>query len=79
MTEHKPIADVEIKSVNGLSDEFLRGLEYAASLHESVNPASDNERLAGAPGAGAMGAVIEYRDIIRSYLPKKQKQEKPKC
>lgn len=40
-------------------------LEEAAQFHESVNPASDAERLAGAPGAGAMGAVIEYRDGIR--------------
>jgi hypothetical protein len=35
-------------------------------LHESVSPASDEERLHGSPGAGAMGAVIEYRDAIRA-------------
>ncbi len=40
-------------------------IETAAQLHESVNPASDDERQAGAPGAGSMGAVIEYRDKIR--------------
>ncbi len=40
-------------------------IEEAARLHESINPASDDERQAGAPGAGAMGAVIEYRDKIR--------------
>ena len=39
--------------------------ERAASLHESVNPASDDERQSKTPGAGAMGAVIEYRDLIR--------------
>lgn len=49
---------------------FLQGwtlaTERAASLHESVNPASDEERGNNVPGAGAMGAVIEYRDAIRS-------------
>lgn len=41
-------------------------LEEAARLYESINPASDEERLHGAPGAGAMGAVLEYRDAIRA-------------
>ena len=40
--------------------------ERCAMLHESVNPASDDERLHRVPGAGAMGAVIEYRDLIRA-------------
>lgn len=40
--------------------------ERCASLHESVDPASDDERHNNVPGAGAMGAVIEYRDLIRS-------------
>ena len=44
---------------------FLMATERAASLHESVDPASDHERQSGSPGAGAMGAVIEYRDLIR--------------
>lgn len=39
--------------------------ERCASLYERVNPASDDERQRHVPGAGAMGAVIEYRDIIR--------------
>ena len=39
--------------------------ERCALLHESINPASDGERLNGHPGAGAIGAVIEYRDAIR--------------
>lgn len=39
--------------------------ERCAMLHETVNPASDEERLNRVPGAGAMGAVIEYRDLIR--------------
>jgi hypothetical protein len=43
----------------------LEERERCASLHESVNPASDEERSHGDPGAGAMGAVIEYRDLIR--------------
>ena len=44
--------------------------EEAAQLHESVNPADDLERLHGDPGAGAMGAVIEYRDKIRALMEK---------
>lgn len=48
---------------------FARGFnaatERAASLHEQINPASDSERLDKVPGAGAMGAVVEYRDRIR--------------
>ena len=44
---------------------YMVATERAASLHESVNPASDRERIDKAPGAGAMGAVIEYRDLIR--------------
>ena len=45
---------------------FEAATERAASLHEMVNPASDMERHHGNPGAGAMGAVIEYRDTIRA-------------
>jgi hypothetical protein len=45
---------------------WLLATERAAMLHESVNTASDAERLNKAPGAGAMGAVIEYRDLIRN-------------
>jgi len=44
---------------------FNAATERAASLHEQINPASDTERLNKDPGAGAMGAVIEYRDRIR--------------
>jgi hypothetical protein len=47
---------------------FLAASERAAMLHESVNPASSEERLAKVPGAGGMGAVIEYRDLIRANL-----------
>ena len=39
--------------------------ERAASLYESINPASDEERANKVPGCGAMGAIIEYRDAIR--------------
>lgn len=45
---------------------FNAGTERAASLHEQVNPASDDERLNNVPGAGGMGAVIQYRDLIRA-------------
>jgi hypothetical protein len=44
---------------------WLQATERAAALHESVDPASDAERQNKVPGAGAMGAVIEYRDLIR--------------
>lgn len=39
--------------------------ERADALHEEVNPASDEERQRGDPGAGAMGAILEYRNKIR--------------
>jgi hypothetical protein len=45
---------------------YLAAIERAATLHESVNPASDDERIDHVPGAGAMGAVIQYRDLIRA-------------
>jgi cation transport regulator ChaB len=45
---------------------FNAATERAASLHESVDPASDDERANKVPGAGAMGAVIQYRDLIRA-------------
>jgi hypothetical protein len=45
---------------------FAMATERAAMLHESVNPASDDERLNHVPGAGGMGAVIQYRDMIRA-------------
>ena len=45
---------------------FCAAIEQAKMLHESVNPASDEERSNHVPGAGAMGAVIQYRDMIRA-------------
>ena len=45
-------------------------LEEAAMLHQDINPASDEERHHGDPGAGALGAVIEYRDKIRKLKVK---------
>lgn len=65
-----PTADSYRQYVQGsLWAAFMAGFnaatERAASLHESINPASDDERLNKVPGAGAMGAVIEYRDSIR--------------
>ena len=44
---------------------FQIATEKAAQLHESINPSSDDERHNKTHGAGAMGAVIEYRDQIR--------------
>lgn len=40
----------------------------AADLHEQIDSASDAERLDRVRGAGAMGAVIEYRDKIRQTV-----------
>ncbi len=40
--------------------------QACAYLFEMVNPASDDERNNGVPGAGAMGAVLEFRDLIRA-------------
>ncbi len=48
------------------SEGFRVATERAAMIHESVNPASDEERLNHVPGAGGMGAVIQYRDMIRA-------------
>lgn len=48
---------------------WMAATKRAGDLHESVNPASDQERHDGSPGAGAMGAVIEYRDLIRDGGP----------
>lgn len=42
---------------------YSAATERAASLHESVRVNCDHEPDAG---AGAMGAVIQYRDMIRS-------------
>jgi hypothetical protein len=42
---------------------FNLATERAASLHESVRTHCDHEPDAG---AGAMGAVINYRDLIRA-------------
>jgi hypothetical protein len=47
---------------------FKAATERAADLHEQVDSASDAERLDRLPGAGAMGAVIEYRDKIRQTV-----------
>jgi hypothetical protein len=44
-------------------------VERAASLHEMIDPASDDERTHKVPGAGATGAVINYRDEIRGLKP----------
>lgn len=46
-------------------------LEEAARLHENIDPACDHERQKGHPGAGAMGAVIRYRDAIRALKDKR--------
>lgn len=49
---------------------YLEGLRAAAREFENVSPASDEERMRGDPGAGAMGAVLEYRDRIRKLKPR---------
>ena len=47
---------------------FRDATARASDLHEQINSASDAERLENTPGAGAMGAVIEYRDKIRKTV-----------
>lgn len=65
-----PIEERERRAMGALWAAFMAGFnaatERAAYLHESVNPASDEERQHNVPGAGAMGAVIQYRDLIRA-------------
>lgn len=65
-----PIEARERRAMGTLWGAYMAGFnaatERAASLHESVNPASDDERHNKVPGAGGMGAVIEYRDLIRA-------------
>lgn len=41
-------------------------LEYAALCHEDIDTACSHERENGDPGAGAIGAVVAYRDRIRA-------------
>jgi len=48
---------------------WLAATEQARGLHEQVSPASDLERIHNAPGAGAMAAVIQYRDLIAKLRP----------
>ena len=62
-------ADVIILADALLAERRAGAMEMraaAGNLHEQINPASDLERFNGDPGAGAMGAVIEYRDSIRA-------------
>jgi hypothetical protein len=47
---------------------YASATQRAADLHEQIDSASDAERLEKLPGAGAMGAVIEYRDKIRQTV-----------
>lgn len=65
-----PIVARQQRAMGTLWGAFMAGFnaatERAASLHEQVNPASDDERNNSVPGAGGMGAVIQYRDLIRA-------------
>lgn len=61
------ISEEDFNSLLGMMDGIRADeRERCARLHESVDPASDDERHNKVPGAGAMGAVIEYRDLIRA-------------
>lgn len=57
---------IELHVQNECQRARNEALEEAARLHENINPASDIERGNKIPGAGAMGAIIEYRDAIRA-------------
>lgn len=61
---------VLIAAGKGLREGIRQGMERAANMHAYVKPACEHEREAGAPGAGAIGAVIEYRDLIRAEAVK---------
>lgn len=50
------------------AEGFKEGVERAVSLHENVDPACAHEIQRGDPGAGAIGAVVRYREAIRSLL-----------
>jgi len=54
-----------------------REAEACAVLHESVDGTCDHERNSNLPGAGAFGAVIEYRDIIRARIAARQRGATP--
>ena len=63
-------ADTETAAREHDDEVRAQAFEEAADLHPNINPASDEERLRGSPGAGAMGAVIEYRDALREKARK---------
>lgn len=50
------------------SQGFKDATQRAGDLHEQTDSASDVERLRNLPGAGAMGAIIQYRDKIRETV-----------
>jgi hypothetical protein len=57
----------DFESLLGLLSSIRRHeREECARLFEQVNPASDDERFHHVPGAGAMGAVLQFRDLIRA-------------
>ena len=49
----------------GYCQGWREAIEWAGNLHDSIDPACDHEKDRGG-GAGAMGAVIAYRDLIRT-------------
>ena len=64
----KALADAGYEINEAGAIENMR--ERAAQLFERINPASDEERLSGEPGADSAMAILEYRDAIRA-LPLK--------
>ena len=56
---------------SALRETRREALEEAAALHESIDPASDMERLDRIQGCGAGAAVIEYRHAIRTLMEAK--------
>lgn len=57
-----------VQIAEAIEEAVRKERERCALVYESVNPASDDERYHHVPGAGAMGAVIEFRDKIRKLL-----------
>lgn len=72
-------ANPTLIALRGICKESARqavilGLRRAAMIHESVNVACDHERP-DVPGAGAMAAVIQFRDLIRAEADRLDKGE----
>lgn len=58
-----PLANLIVVVLDGLTAALAGQRERLAQLHDSIDPHCDHEKPG--EGAGAMGAIIRYRDAIR--------------